>query len=110
MIGLGAALAYAGFVAMCLAMERHHEQVFRTRAIPPRRRRLLAALGWLLLAASALATVAASGWGLGLVLWAGVLTATAIPLSILLTYAPRVAMMLAAAPLPAGLALLLSVS
>ncbi|MBI0536327.1 DUF3325 domain-containing protein [Roseomonas sp. KE2513] len=109
MIGFGASLAYAGFVAMCLAMERHHEQVFRTRAVPPRRRRLLSVLGWLLLVASVLAMVSASGWGLGLVLWAGILTATAIPLSILLTYAPRMALMLAAAPLPAGLALLLSV-
>lgn len=31
-------LAYAGFTGLCLAMERHHEQVFGVRRIPRRRR------------------------------------------------------------------------
>ena len=107
MTGLGFALAYAGFSALCLAMERHHEQVFRSRRIPPRRRRVLAGGGWLLLGASALPLVHALGWGMGLVFWAGILTATAMPLAMLLTYAPRLALALAVFSLPAGLVLLL---
>lgn len=107
MIVLGFALAYAGFLALCLAMERHHEQVFRRRVIPPWRRRLLTALGWGLLAASMLPVAQAAGWALGLVFWAGILTATAMPLAMLLTYAPRIALALAATPIPAGLMLLL---
>lgn len=108
MIALGFALAYAGFTGLCLAMERHYEQVFRSRKIPPLRRKLCFWGGWLLLATSLLPVVQALGWALGPVFWIGILTATAMPLAMLLTYAPRVALALAAAPLPAGLLLLLS--
>ncbi|WP_159993201.1 DUF3325 domain-containing protein [Roseomonas sp. 18066] len=104
---LGLALAYAGFLALSLAMERHHEQVLAHRRIPARRRQLLFWGGWLLLAASMLPPVAAFGWGLGLVAWTGLLTAAAMPLALLLCYAPRVALFLGAAPLPAGLLALL---
>lgn len=107
MTALGTALAYAGFAALCMAMPRHHEQVFGTHRVPAGLRRGLTLLGWALLASSALAVVRAQGWGLGLILWAGILTATALPLSLLLSYAPRLALLLAAAPLPVGLALLL---
>jgi hypothetical protein len=106
-IGLGFALAYLGFSALCLAMERHHEQVFRSRRIPPWRRRVLSGGGWVLLAASVLPVVHTLGWGAGLVLWTGILTATAMPLAMLLAYAPRLGLALAFAALPASLMLLL---
>jgi hypothetical protein len=106
-IVLGFALAYAGFTGLCLAMERHYEQVFRSRKIPPLRRKLFVWGGWLLLAASLLPVVHALGWALGSVFWFGILNATALPLAMLLCYAPRAALALAAAPVPAGLFLLL---
>ncbi|MBC9176630.1 DUF3325 domain-containing protein [Pseudoroseomonas ludipueritiae] len=108
MIVLGFALAYAGFSALCLSMERHHEQVFRRRRLPPWRRRVLAYLGWVLLMSSLPPVVQAFGWGTGLAFWAGILTATAMPLAMLLTYAPRAALVLAVGSVPAGLLLLLA--
>ncbi|MCR0985183.1 DUF3325 domain-containing protein [Roseomonas populi] len=107
MIAFAAALSYAGFTALCLAMARHHEQVFRSRAVPAGRRRVLTALGWGLLALSVVPVVMELGWGLGLVLWLGLLTATAMPLAMLLNYAPRVALALAVTPVLTGIGLLL---
>ncbi|WP_419899487.1 DUF3325 domain-containing protein [Roseomonas sp. USHLN139] len=107
MILLGLALAYAGFLSLALAMERHHEQVFASRRIPVLRARLCFWGGWLLLALSLWPLVADFGWGLGLVAWTGLLTAAAMPLALLLCYAPRLALCLGAAPLPAGLFALL---
>ena len=88
MIGLGLALPYAGFTALCLAMDRHRQQVLRPR-LPPGQRRALQAVGWLLLAASPLPPVAWLGWGAGSVLWCGLLSAALLPLALLLAYAPR---------------------
>ncbi len=100
MILFGLALPYAGFTALCLAMERHHEQVFGQRRIAPRLRLLLRLAGWLLLLASPLPCIALAGWGGGSVLWCGMLTAAALLLTLSLPYAPRLA---------AGLALALPV-
>lgn len=106
MIAFAATLAYAGFTALCLTMARHHEQVFHRRSVPPGQRRLLEVAGRVLLGSSVLPLVQDQGWGLGLVLWPGILTATAIPLALLLTYAPRFVLGMVAAPLLIGLALL----
>ena len=103
MTWLSLALAYAGLTGLCLAMERHHEQVFQTRRIPPWRGRLLRAAGWLLLAASLVAAVSDTGWALGIVLWAGSLTAAALLLTVLLPYSPRAAATAALSPLPVAL-------
>jgi len=86
---IGFAFAHAGFVALCLAMQRHHEQVLGHRRIPPGRQGMLAGGGWLLLAASLAPPVLDSGWGLGLVVWTGLLTAAALPVVLMLTYRPR---------------------
>ncbi len=95
MIVLGLALPYAGFTALCLAMERHYEQVFGERRIPVGRRRMLRLTGTLLLMASPLPCLAVAGWGTGTVLWCGVLTMAALSLTVLLPYAPRLAAALA---------------
>lgn len=100
-------LALAGFTGLCLAMERHHEQVFGSRRIPSGRGRRLRWAGWLLLAASLLPPVLAQGWGFGLVSWAGLLTAAALLLVLLLAYRPGVVAVLGAVSLPLGLLLLL---
>ena len=86
---LSFALAYAGFTGLCLAMERHHEQVFGVRRIPRLRRLGLTAGGWLLLAGSLLPLLPAQGAGPGITLWLGLLTAAALVLALLLSYAPR---------------------
>lgn len=92
---LAIALAYAGFAALCLAMERHHGEVFGTRRIPPRRRAVLRPAGWALLAASFPVCIAGWGWTLGPVAWCGALTAAALPIVLLLPYRPRAVAVLA---------------
>ncbi len=96
MVSLALALAYAGFVALCLAMDRHHGQVFRHRAVPWQRQ-ALRLVGWLLLAASLPACIAGWGWPVGLVAWFGILSAAGLLLVFLLPYAPRVTAALALA-------------
>ena len=49
----------------------------------------------LLLAVSPAPRLAEAGWGVGSVLWLGLLTAAALPLALLLPYAPRLAAALA---------------
>lgn len=103
---LAFALAYAGFLALCLSMDRHHQDLMGRRPSQPRSQALRVA-GWLLLALSTWPCVAAWGWAIGSVGWIGLLTAAALPMVFLLPYAPRAALALGPA-LPA-LALLLSV-
>lgn len=85
--GLGAALA--GFLALSLAMERHHEQAFGTLAVPRARRLGLRALGTAELLASLQACIALQGPTRGWVLWAGVLTAAALAVILVHTWAAR---------------------
>src|SRR5690606_23110345 len=57
-------LAYAGFAALCLGMDRHYETVFE-RALPRLHRTTLRAAGWAALALSLWATAAVWGWRYG---------------------------------------------
>ncbi|MBS7810431.1 DUF3325 domain-containing protein [Roseococcus pinisoli] len=93
MILLSFALAYAGFLALCLSLDRHHQEVIGGRPKPPRVQALRIA-GWALLVLSFGAGVTAWGWIMGPVGWIGLLTASALPLAFLLPYAPRVALAL----------------
>jgi Protein of unknown function (DUF3325) len=100
-------LAYAGFTAVCLAMERHHDLVW---GHPPTRRTAtsLRVLGFALLAAAAAPSLATLDGSTGIVAWFGYLTVAALTLIFLLPYAPRVAVGLAAvSPLATALATLL---
>lgn len=91
-------LSYAGFTALCLAMEKHHGELLRRK--PTRvQRRMLGVAGWCLLAASLGAAVNAAGWAMGLVNWTAGLMAGAVLLVWLLPYQPRLALGLAAASL-----------
>lgn len=100
---LALALGYAGFTALCLAMERHHANF---QGVPGglRQRGRWRWLGWALLVASLALCVHARGWGIGLVLWVGTLTASAVVLVLgLLPYRPRAILPLAwAAPVLAA--------
>lgn len=101
---LSMSLAYAGFTAVCLAMERHHGSVWGR---PPagRTATTLRAAGFGLLALAAVPSVVALGGSAGIVAWFGFLTAAALVLIVLLPYAPRLAAALGvAAPVIALLA------
>lgn len=88
MTALGLLLAFCGFAALSLSMERHYEQVFEQA---PLRARMFAlrAGGWLLLAVAALPAIGHAGTSLGLAIWAGELTVGAIAVMLVLSYAPR---------------------
>jgi hypothetical protein len=66
-------LAYAGFAALCLGMDRHYETVFG-RALPRRHRAPLRAFGGAALVLSLWASAAVWGWRYGMVEWIGILT------------------------------------
>ncbi|MEO7470065.1 MAG: DUF3325 domain-containing protein [Sphingobium limneticum] len=90
------ALCFLAFVALALAMDRHHGQVLNSRP-SPRFRRFLRSGGWALIMLSAAPCIAASGWSIGLTWWLGILTAAAMPVLLLLTYRPKTLPTLAAA-------------
>lgn len=103
MAPLAFGLAYAGFLLLSLAMDRHHRDLLG--GVPGRMRRWLFRIGgWALLGLSILPCGALWGWSFGAVAWCGVLTLAVLALVSLAPYAPRVAL-LAAPLLPAlGLA------
>ncbi len=81
-------LAYAGMALLCLAMDRHHQQVWGRE--PSRRQRAaMQGGGALLLTLALLPCVAAWSATVGVVLWLGFLSAGVLPLVFLLPYAPR---------------------
>lgn len=84
---LGGALCYAGMAALCLGMDRHHQQVWSRKA--PARQRALRLVGWLLLAIAVWPCVEAWGSSVGVVIWFGLLSAGALVLVLLLPYRPK---------------------
>lgn len=98
---LASLLCYAGFMALCLSMDRHHAELLGRK--PPRRLRLgLKLVGGMALALSLWATVSVTAGGLGLVEWCAVLMLSALLLVLLLPYRPRLALALAGASLLAS--------
>lgn len=93
-------LSYAGMAGLCLAMDRHHAQVWGHDATPAACSGLRLA-GWLLLAAALLPCVWGWGGSVGTVVWLGFLSAGALGVVGVLSYAPRWA---AGGALAAGLA------
>lgn len=82
------ALCGAGFAGLALSMTKHHRDVF---GIPGSRHRRLAvrALGWGLLGLSLLSCHAIWGAAIGIVVWFGLMTVTALLVAIGLTHGPR---------------------
>lgn len=91
---LGSALCYAGMAALCLGMDRHHQQVWSRKS--PARQRGLRLVGWLLLAIAVWPCVQAWGSSVGVVIWFGLLSAGALVLVLLLPYRPKSAAVLMA--------------
>lgn len=101
--------AFSGFAALGLAMDRHHEDSYGRGTSPGARRpwlRLAGTLGLLLSLAACLGILGPTRGG---VLWLGVLTAGALGVVGLLSYAPhRAARMAIAAGVVAALTALLA--
>ncbi|MBA1293552.1 DUF3325 domain-containing protein [Pseudomonas lurida] len=94
-------MCYAGFTALCLATDRHHGELLRSKPSPARRLGLRVA-GGLLLTLAIGPAVWLSGWAQGLVEWCAVLMLSALLLVLLLPYRPRLALILAGAGLLAS--------
>lgn len=100
-------LCYAGMAGLCLAMARHYRQVWPSRGADPRRILLFRACGAILLLLALAPCIQRWGVAVGVVLWFGYVSASALLLVGLLSKVPRVAAATAvAAPL---LALVLGV-
>ncbi|MEQ1580807.1 MAG: DUF3325 domain-containing protein [Steroidobacteraceae bacterium] len=98
---VAALLAYSGFTALCLAISRHHRQLWH-RPATSQRALVLRLVGAALLAGSLLASTQAEGMPRGVVAWFGVLPLAALLLVGLLPFSPRTAAVLAVlAPLSA---------
>lgn len=81
-------LTVGGFACMALSMQKHYRQVFP--AEPSRRgARIRRIAAWLLLGASLVPCVVGEGAAVGVVLWTGILTMSALAVTTLLTYRPR---------------------
>lgn len=92
-------LSYAGMAGLCLAMDRHHAQVWGRDATAAARWGLRV-VGGALLAAAVLPCVGGWGGSVGSVVWLGFLSVGALLVVVGLSYAPRVA---ARAAVAAGL-------
>lgn len=91
----GLLLAYGGLCAISSTMDRHYcDRHGRGDQISASHRWRGRMLGWLGVAGAFAACVASSGWHAGPVLWCGVLSASALLLTLLLHYAPHHAMRL----------------
>ncbi|WP_433885293.1 DUF3325 domain-containing protein [Pseudomonas vranovensis] len=91
-----ALFGFAGFAALCLAMDKHYKDLLGQ---PPSnsRRVALRVAGWALLALALLLAVRHSGWAMGLVELFAVLMAGVTLWVFLLPYQPRLLLGLAAA-------------
>lgn len=100
-------LCYLGFTLLCLAMDRHHQDLLGQKLSAGRRRRLRLVAAIVLGAALGL-LVSTAGWAMGLVRGLGLAMASAGLLVWLLPYQPRLAMGLALLASPTALAVRLS--
>jgi len=92
-------LAFSGFSALALSLERHHRAVFRS-PVPRSRSGGLRAAGWAGLTLSFATAIACAGWSFGPVQWIGSLTFSALAVVALIAYRPTWLRMAALAALP----------
>lgn len=79
-------LAYAGFVSLARAMDRHHRQVWH-HGVSIRLRALLRLAGMVGLGLSLAVCIVHLGGSVSIVLW--LLTVAALAVALMLTYRPR---------------------
>lgn len=90
MESLALVLAYAGFVALALAMSRHHRQVWNGEA-SKHTRILLRIAGAAGLVSAFAVCIRYAGWSVGPVLTLGLLSVAGAAVVLLLTFSPRIA-------------------
>ncbi|MBK3845673.1 MAG: DUF3325 domain-containing protein [Gammaproteobacteria bacterium] len=93
---LAFALAYVGMLALCLAMPRHHRQLF-SRAPSPLLQRGLRLLAGGLLIAIVMLDVAALGVSIGLIVCLGQLMCAGLLVGLMLAWRERMALPMGAA-------------
>ncbi|WP_296264542.1 DUF3325 domain-containing protein [Pseudomonas sp. UBA6562] len=91
-----ALMGFAGFAALCLAMEKHFKELLK-RSPDARRGKALRLGGWALLLTSLSLAVHLRGWAHGLVEWIAVSMAGVAAWVFVLPYRPRLLLGLAAA-------------
>ncbi|WP_028696564.1 DUF3325 domain-containing protein [Pseudomonas cremoricolorata] len=96
-----ALLGYAGFAALCLAMEKHFKELLKHSPRGVHLRSLRWA-GWALLLASLVLAVHLRGWAHGLVEWIALLMAGVTLWVFMLPYRPRWLLGLAAVSVVLG--------
>ncbi|BBK44689.1 hypothetical protein STVA_47090 [Allostella vacuolata] len=80
-------LGLGGLAALCLAMDRHHRDLFG-RLPGAGRRHLLRGLGWVALAGSVACCIAAWGWAVGPAAWFVLATPAGLAIVFTLPYLP----------------------
>jgi hypothetical protein len=91
---LSAILAYDGWAAVGYTMDRHYADLHGRGKVPSRPARIGGrSIGCLALTLSFAIAVKSIGWHIGPVLWCGVLTLSALSITLLLQYAPRLAIL-----------------
>lgn len=96
-----ALIGFAGFAALCLAMEKHFTELLERKPGPGQLRALRVG-GWLLLTLSLVLSVQWRGWAHGLVEWIALLMAGVTLWVFGLPYLPRALLGLAAVSLVLG--------
>jgi hypothetical protein len=91
MMPFAALLTYGGLLGLCLAMDKHYQQVFGG-SLATTSRIALRAAGWLLLAGSLLLSVTGANWSFGLLAWLGWLLAAGLCVVLSLATMPRAAL------------------
>ena len=88
-------VVYAGFLLVALSMARHRKQLLpRIRTVSKTILWAVRLLGWLVLLIGMVLCVRQYGSGIGLTLWAGLLTVAAFMVAMLALYTPRLALAL----------------
>lgn len=90
------ALAYITCISLSLAMNRHFQQVWPAQTLSSRIATVLRNGGWLLLILTLVYCAKLTGIAVGLVLALGLFSAAACVLALLLQYAPKFVLPLAA--------------
>ena len=93
-----ALLSFAAVAALCLAMERHYQDLLGHKP-SPRRLRGLRTGGWLLIVVAMALAMQHSGWAMGLVELCAVVMAALCVWVFVLPYQPRLLLRLALASL-----------
>jgi hypothetical protein len=91
---LATLLCYVGFTALCLSMNRHHEDLLGT-GLSVTRGRAFRLSGWIVLGLSLWAALASQGVGQALVQWFAALMGSAVLWVFMMSYWPRLALSLA---------------